>query len=195
MLIRSAALENEGGDAYVALIEYLRNQTLAGNPFAIAALSGLVVGLVSIMMSTVDVAIIAATQSYVSDIRAGSNFRFASVLIFGICLTASVVGIAAFHVTQHSGVSILAVISGANAAIIGIAPAAIVRLANLNIANWSISLSILAGLLGSAIGTFGPVGNLPSNITIVLPIYCAIIPAALVLLGGLLIARLRGQKR
>jgi len=191
MLIRTAAIGVSGpGAEYFALVENLRQGALAGEIIPLLVLSALVMGLVSIMMSTVDVAIIAATQSFFTDFFNDRRFRPWHGSLFGLVLLIITFAFAYVHSTFPQS-SVLTVMAGAYGAVLSLAPSAMARLLQKEINPAVDVIAILAGVTGSLFATFGPIQSLPSNVTLVLPIFAAFVPALLIVLAGLFLAKRR----
>lgn len=184
MLIRAAGVGvSEPGTEYFQLVEFLRSAAISGNELALIALLAMVIGLVSIMMSTVDVAIIAAIQTTLTDLRDRKGFRAWQPAVLGALFLALVILLAVIHKNQPDS-SILTVMAGAYASLILLAPLTVAKLLKRRIEAGFAVVAILAGLAGTILGTFWPFGALPDNVKLVLPIFLSIGPAALVVLIG-----------
>jgi Na+/proline symporter len=194
MLIKAAGIAVEvPGTEYFHLVDYLRKAAFEGSLLSLIALLSLVVGLVSIMMSTVDVAIIAGVQTVSTDLRERSEFHGWHATVVGLAFLVAVVLLALYHKSRPDS-SILTVMAGAYASLILLAPLTLARLLNISMPPGYASAAILLGITGTIAGTFGPIDDLHQNIKLVLPIYTAIVPSALVVLVGYLLA-LRAQKK
>lgn len=171
MLIRSAQISVNGiGSEYQGLVDFLRSEALTGSPIGLVALAGLVVGLVSIMMSTADSSLIAALQSYFVDLRKRGSFNQLHVTAFTLCFVLIVFALAYIH-NNYASASILTIMAGAYSAIIVLAPLTLLRLMHFSIPSGVGSFAIIGGLIATGAATFGPIGGLPFNVQLVLPIF------------------------
>lgn len=185
MLIKSAMIPVTGaGLEYQGLIAHLQLEAASGNVFSILVIISLIAGLVSIMMSTCDSAIIAATLNFSTDIRKSSTFTFTGASIFALAVVIFVLLLAVFHSYRSANTSILTVMAGAYSAIIVLAPITIQRLCGYVANPLVVSVAIVFGVVGAFVATFGPIGSLPFNVQLVLPIFVAVgISSAVILLG------------
>lgn len=184
MLIKTAGIPvPTGGSEYGQLVETLRVGVLAGNIPMLITLLGLVIALVAMMMSTVDVAIIAATQTFVVDVRNAKDFRIWHSVAIGIGLMALVALLAYVH-KEESQTSILTVLAGAYGGLILLAPLTIARLMKCEFPAWISLFAMAAGLIGTIAGTFGPIDDLPQNVKLVFPIFTGFVPSLLVVVIG-----------
>jgi Na+/proline symporter len=193
MLIRAAAIKVGGpGAEYQGLISMLRQSALSGDVLAILVIVSLTAGLVSIMMSTSDSAIVAATQNYLIDIKSMTDFAQRSANMFAFIVVALVFGLALLHSTRNN-VSILTIMAGAYSAIIVLAPLTILRLLGWLPNPVASAAAIVLGILAAGVATFGPVSGLPLNVILVLPIFASAGVSILISLIGLPLATRANQ--
>ncbi len=104
-------------------------------------------------------------------------FRAWHPLVLGVLFLVAVIVLAVVH-KQHSQSSILVIMAGAYGSLILLAPLTLAKLLDRSIRPGFANAAIVVGLVGAGVGTFWPF-EVPDNVKLVLPIYTALIPAAI----------------
>lgn len=184
----SGVVAPSSGKEYVALLSSIKTAALAGDWFAIIAVLALSAALTSIMMETVDAALITFAQSFIRDIARDRQLKVPRLIGISIFAYAIVVVFALVH-RSFPNASILTVMGGAYSALVVLSPAAILKMRGINVPDVFVIAAIVCGFALTWIATFGPVEGLPWNVKLVLPFFAASVGASVPILAGLVLRK------
>jgi Na+/proline symporter len=182
----------QSGSEYIALLLFLKHAALAGSPFAVLAILAFSAALTSIMMETVDSALMALTQTLMRDTLDSHDLPLSRICVVAGCAYTSVIVLAIIH-RGFSQASILTVMAAAYSVLIVLALPAIFRLKRMFVSDRWVIAGVVSGVLLTGLATFGPVSSLPSNIQIALPLYAGPVGSAVPMIVGLLMRRGSGH--
>ncbi len=188
--IRTAGVEvPASGKEYLALLSSLKHAALAGDAFALVAVLALSTALTSIMMETVDSALIAFAQTFLRDMSGERELRIRRIVAISLITYVFVICFAVLH-RGLANTSILTVMAGSYSALVVLAVPAIMRLLGIELRNWFVIAGIVLGFVATWFATFGPpFAELPQNVKIVLPFFAGPIGAFLPIMVGLFVRR------
>ncbi len=170
----------------------MKHSALSGSLPAILAILAFSAALTSIMMETVDSALMALTQTLMKDTLNLSELSTGRVCMVAGGAYASVISFAFVH-RSLSGTSILTVMAAAYSVLIVLAIPAIFRLNRIVISDIWVITGIALGVVLTGFATFGPIGALPANIQIALPLYAGPVGSAIPMFIGWFTRRSDGQ--
>jgi hypothetical protein len=186
MAIRTAGITTaEVGKEYLGLLSSIKLAALSGDMGALAAVLALSAALTSIMMETVDGALIAFAQCLMRDVIQETQLRTSRLVALCAGSFFLVLFFAIIHRT-FAAASILTVMAGAYSAMVVLAVPAILKMIGRKIDDHFIIAGVMFGFCLTWIATFGPFSTLPWNVKLVLPLYAGPIGTSLIVLVGLL---------
>jgi Na+/proline symporter len=159
--------------------------TWEGDMGALAAVLALSAALTSIMMETVDGALIAFAQCLMRDVIQERQLHTSRL----VALCAGAFFLVLFFAILHrifATASILTVMAGAYSAMVVLAVPAILKMLGRKVDDRFVIAGVLFGFGLTWIATFGPFSTLPWNVKLVLPLYAGPIGTSLIILVGLL---------
>jgi Na+/proline symporter len=187
--IRTAGISvPQTGGEYIALLASIKDAALHGDLFALTAVLALSAALTSIMMETVDGALIACAQSFIRDISGDERLSTGRIAAISATAFLFVISLAIVH-RALGGASILTVMAGAYSAMVVLALPAIIKMSGRTVPDWAAATGILFGFCMSWVATFGPISSLPNNIKLVLPFFAGPLGSVIPLLPWLVSKR------
>jgi Na+/proline symporter len=184
--IRTAGITtSEVGKEYLGLLGSIKLAALSGDMGALAAVLALSAALTSIMMETVDGALIAFAQCLMRDVIQERQLHTSRL----VALCAGAFFLVLFFAILHrifATASILTVMAGAYSAMVVLAVPAILKMLGRKVDDRFVIAGVLFGFGLTWIATFGPFSTLPWNVKLVLPLYAGPIGTSLIILVGLL---------
>jgi hypothetical protein len=176
------------GEEYISLLSAIKNAALHGDIFALIAVLALSAALTSIMMETVDCALIAFMQCFLRDLVGDKVFRPLRIFMISVLMYGAVLLLALMH-REYSEASILTVMAGAYSAMVVLAIPNLLRMCDVEVSDGYLIFGIVCGFTLTWIATFGPVSSLPWNVKLVLPLFAGPAGSALGALLGTVVMR------
>jgi len=182
--IRTAGITTSGvGQEYLGLLSSIKQAALAGEMSALIAVLALSAALTSIMMETVDGALIAFAQCFMRDVVRETELRTSRLIALCAGSFLLVLTFAIVHKTFATA-SILTVMAGAYSAMVVLAVPAILKMLGRQIGDRFVIAGVIFGFCLTWIAIFGPFDAMPWNVKLVLPLYAGPIGTSLVILIG-----------
>jgi hypothetical protein len=165
----SGLIEPAQGKEFETFLDFLHQQSQQNHAVFVGMTAVFLIGIVSVMMSTADSAVMTYLQAFSIDLGRGDRSSLLTYIVGAAIAFSGVMALAWLHKGQGVG-DILTITSGANAQLFALTAPALVRLAKIHIPKWLFLVTLAASSSLCWYATLGAWSqSVPEQVAVVLP--------------------------